>query len=89
MQLTNFHHGVTSDIAVSSSRQQYYPIHALVMVRDVHKPEYRSRLRQEFQCFNLSRSRIRSHKFPIVAGAGVGSGVKTYRILVIFVQNLP
>ena len=31
--------------------------------RDVHKPEYRSRLRQEFQCFNRSRS----HKCPIVA----------------------
>ena len=45
----------------------------------------RSRLRQEFQCF--SRSRIWSHKFPIVAGAG--SAVKNYRILVIFVPNLP
>ena len=53
--------------------------------RGVHKPEYRSRLRQECQCF----SRSRSHKFRIVAGAGAGPGVKNYRILVIFVQNLP
>ena len=45
----------------------------------------RRRLRQECQCF--SRSRIRSHKCLIVAGAGFG--VKNYRILVIFVQNLP
>ena len=51
--------------------------------RGVHKPEYRSRLRQECQCF----SRSRSHNFRIVAGAG--PGVKNYRILVIFVQNLP
>ena len=57
----------------------------LVLSRDVHKQEYRSRLRQEFKRF--SRSRIRSHKFPIVAGAGCGA--KNYRILVIFVQNLP
>ena len=42
--------------------------------------------------FNVSppmftRSRIRSHKFPIVARAGYG--VKNYRIIVVFVQNLP
>ena len=35
--------------------------------RDVHELEYRSQLRQEFQCF--SRCRMRNHKFPVVAGA--------------------
>ena len=67
-------------------------------VRDVHKPESTQTgvISTQPRCtqtgvdsgrsFNVSAGGW-SHKFPIVAGAG--TGLKNYRIRVIFVQNLP